>query len=309
MVTLRGLEYLSVSEFGRRFDLKSAWMIPGKRVMLTKPGVQVEFEVDGRDAELNGLRILMGDPARMYRRSLYISRIDAEHFLGPMIEPGFGRSTKSSVKTIVLDAGHGGKDKGKTNDRLKVNEKTFTLDVVLRLKKLLEASGYRVLLTRSDDHFIELEDRPAVAQKAAADLFISVHFNSVAGHSETVTGLEVFTMTPQYQFSTDDSMHEATADARIFNPGNTNDTWNSLLGYSLHRELIGGLNTPDRGHKRARFKVLRLALCPAVLVEAGYLSNDTEARKISSPVYRQEIAESIARGVRKYAATVIEAQK
>ena len=306
---MRGLEYLSVTEFARRFDLKEAWLTPGKRMLLTKAGVRVELEVDARDAELNGLRILMGDAARMYRRSLYISEIDAEHFLGPMIAPDHGRSPKRSVKIIALDAGHGGKDKGKTNDRLKVNEKTFALDVVLRLRKLLEASGYRVVLTRSDDRFIELEDRPAIAQKAGADLFVSVHFNSVASRTESVTGLEVFTMTPQYQFSTDDSAREATADARIFNPGNTNDTWNAYLGYSLHRELLAGLKAPDRGHKHARFKVLRLALCPAVLVEAGYLSNDTEARKIASPAYRQDIADSIARGISKYATAVSEAQK
>jgi len=309
IVLLRGLEYLSITEFARRFDLKAVWLTPGKRVLLSKPGLRIEFEVDAREAEFNGLRILMGDAARMYRRSLYISRIDAEHFFSPMVEPGYGRSAKPSVKVIALDAGHGGKDKGKTNDRLKVNEKTFTLDVVLRLKKMLEAEGYRVVLTRSDDRFVELEDRPAIAQKAGADLFVSVHFNSVATRAESVTGLEVFSMTPQYQFSTDDSTHEATADARIFNPGNTNDTWNALLGYSLHRELITGLKVPDRGHKRARFKVLRLAPCPAVLVEAGYLSNDTEARKIALPAYRQEIADAIARGIRKYATAVSEAQR
>lgn len=308
MVNLRGHDYLSVAEFARRFDLKSAWIKTGKRMLLSKPGMRLELEVDAREAELNGLRIIMGDAARMYRRSLYLSQIDAEHFLGPMIEPGYGRAAKPAVKTIALDAGHGGKDFGKTNDRLKVNEKTCALDVVLRLKKLLEAEGFRVVLTRADDRFIELEDRPAIARKAGADLFISVHFNSVATRAQSVVGAEVFSMTPQYQYSTDDSARDATADARIFNPGNTNDAWNALLGYHLHRQLISDLKVPDRGHKRARFKVIRLAVCPAVLIEAGYLSNDVEARKIATPAYRQSIAESIAQGVKNYAAAIIEAR-
>lgn len=303
-VTLRGLDYLSVAELARRFDLKSTWLSPGKRVVLAKPGVRLELEVDAREAELNGLRILMGDAARMYRRSLYVSRIDAEHFLGPIIEPGYGRAPKPAVKVIALDAGHGGRDKGKINEKLKVDEKTFTLDVVVRLKKLLEAGGYRVVLTRTDDRYVELDDRAVAAQKAGADVFISVHFNSVPARGATVTGLEVFSMTPQYQFSTDDSGRDATADARVFNPGNTNDSWNSLLGYHLQKSLLSELKTPDRGHKRARFKVLRLATCPAVLVEAGYLSHDAEARKISAPAYRQDIAEAIAHGIAKYTAAV-----
>lgn len=308
VVTIRGIEYISATELARRFDLKTAWLSPSKRLALYKPGLRIEVEVDAREASFDGLRILMGDAARMYRRTLYISKIDAERFLAPMIEPGYGRSAKPSVKVIALDAGHGGRDRGKINERLKVDEKTFTLDVVHRLRKLLEAQGYKVVLTRSDDRYVELEDRPAIAQKAGADLFISVHFNSVASRPQNVTGLEVFSLTPQYQYSTDDSARDATADARIFNPGNTNDSWNTLLGYHIQRRLLADLKTTDRGHKRARFKVLRLATCPAVLVESGYLSNDTEARKIATPAYRQQIAESIARGIQGYAKAVIESQ-
>jgi N-acetylmuramoyl-L-alanine amidase len=179
-------------------------------------------------------------------------------------------------------------------------EKTVALDVVQRTKKLLEASGFKVVLTRSDDRYVELDDRPALAQKAGADLFVSVHFNSVESGAARVTGIEVFSLTPQHQFSTDDSQREATDQAKIFNPGNSYDALNSRLGYEIHRQLIRDLRVPDRGHKRQRFKVLRLARCPAVLIEGGYLSNNTEARKIASPAYRQELARSIAQGVRNF---------
>jgi N-acetylmuramoyl-L-alanine amidase len=302
LVTIRGVEYVSVLDFARRFDLKEAWLRPGKRVALYRQGVRLEFEADGREAEVNGLRVFLGEAARLYRRSVYISRIDADRFLAPMIEAALNTGAQPTVRTIALDAGHGGKDNGKTNDRLKVNEKTFTLDVVLRLEKLLEAAGYRVVLTRSDDRFVELDDRPAIAHRAGADIFVSVHFNSVENGAQRVTGLEVFSLAPQYQYSTDDSAREATEQTRVFNPGNAYDSANTKLAYEVHRQMLSDLKTIDRGHKRQRFKVLRLAQCPAILIEGGYLSNDAEARKIANPAYRQGIAESIARGIRNYTA-------
>jgi N-acetylmuramoyl-L-alanine amidase len=308
-VELQGIDYVSSTEFGRRFSLKTVWLKPGRRLALVREGMRIELEVDAREAEVNGLRVFLGEPPRMYRRTLYLSRTDADRFLGPIVQPGLGRTGSPIVRVIALDAGHGGRDFGKINARLKVNEKTFSLDLVQRMKRLLEAEGFRVVLTRSDDRYVELEDRPALAQKAGADLFVSVHFNSVENAPERVTGIEVFSLTPQYQYSTDDYGREAKDQARVFNPGNTHDSWNSLLAYKLQRQLIGDMKVADRGHKRQRFKVLRLALCPAALIEAGYLSNDAETRKIMTPAYRQDLAESIARGIKSYTASVQAARK
>ena len=85
-------------------------------------------------------------------------------------------------------------------------------------------------------------------------------------------------------------------------PANEHDHWNAVLGYQIHRAMINGLKSADRGLKRFRYSVLRSVDCPAVLVEAAFLSNDAEGRKVSTPAYRQRIAESIARGIKQYAA-------
>jgi N-acetylmuramoyl-L-alanine amidase len=130
-----------------------------------------------------------------------------------------------------------------------------------------------------------------------------VHYNSVESGADRVTGIEVYTLTPQFQFSHSDP-GRTDSTVGIANLGNQHDHWNALLGYTLQRELLTKLKASDRGLKRGRLAVLRLAPCPAVLVEAGFLSNDEEAKKIATPAYRQQVAEAIADAVRQYANTI-----
>ncbi len=302
--SIGGIEYLNTSEFAHRYGLHIAWAQSDKKMVLSRPGTRLELEAESAEASLNGLRIFMGDAPKISRGAFYIGRVDAERYVGPMIDPEVGYSSRPPVRVIALDAGHGGRDKGKINTHLHVNEKTFTLDVVRRLKRILQGAGYKVVLTRSDDRYVELDDRPEIAARAHADVFVSVHFNSVESGASRVTGLEFFSLTPAGQYSTDDAQHEASDSSRVFSPGNSTDNWNARLAYEAQRQLLADLHSPDRGHKRQRFKVLRLARCPAILIEAGYLSNDTEARKIATPAYRQEIAQSIAKALENYAATV-----
>jgi N-acetylmuramoyl-L-alanine amidase len=113
-----------------------------------------------------------------------------------------------------------------------------------------------------------------------------------------VIGTETFRFTPRYQSPISRSGHKADDDEA--NPGDKNDQWNTLLGYCIHRALLGEIGSYDRGLRHDKFEVLRLAPCPAVLVESGYLTNDAEARKLATPAYRQQIAEGIANGVRAY---------
>jgi N-acetylmuramoyl-L-alanine amidase len=304
-ITLGGVDYVDLGAFCERFGLRLRGRTSAAGpVVYGSKWSKLEFEVDSRDQTINGLRVFFGDPVRRYRGRVWLSRIDAELLLTPMLRPGADQPRVPALRKIVLDPGHGGNDSGKTNDRLKIAEKDLTLDTSRRLKKLLEAQGYEVLLTRADDRYVDLPARPAFARRARADLFISLHYNSVAARASGVTGVEVFTLTPQHQYSTADSAHDDDQGARIALPGNAHDHWNTVLGASIGRELLDDLKVPDRGLKRARWKVLTLGPCPAVLVESGYLSNDAEARKIATPAYRQRIAQAIAEGVRAYGATL-----
>lgn len=196
---------------------------------------------------------------------------------------------------IVIDPGHGGKDPGKQNAQLKVDEKTMTLDVAKRLALLLRQGGREVLLTRETDVFVELKDRCVFANRAKADLFISIHFN--ADRTAQANGTETFCLTPAGQYSTNDAGNRGATAAE---PGNRQDAHNVLLAYEVQRQLVRGLGGADRGVRRARFAVLTDLQCPGALVETAFLSNPDEARKVAAEPFRQSIAQNLAAAIATY---------
>lgn len=298
-------DYVPAVSVANQAGLKDAWLEPQKRLALSDKDTRVELEADSRDFLLNGVRVFLGEPAVAHRRTLYVSRIDRDRFLLPIIVPRSVPGLVPQLRTIVIDPGHGGKDDGATNAKLKLREKAMALDVALRLEKLLKAAGYRVVLTRRKDSFIPLPLRPAHANKIKADLFLSIHFNAL--DNKAVAGTETYILTPQHQRST--SSDKRLPDDKVRNTGNADDPWNAVLGYQVHRNLIRALQTTDRGLKRARFAVLRDLDCPGLLIEGGYISNEAEARKIGSPEWRQQLAKAIAAGVDDYRRALLAARK
>jgi len=168
--------------------------------------------------------------------------------------------------TIVIDAGHGGFDRGGI-PRQQVPEKTMTLDVALRLKSILEKSGYRVVMTRDSDVFVPLPTRVAIANSYRNAIFVCIHFNSATRSG--ANGIETY-------FYSRDSLALASA---------------------IHYNLVGNMSTPNRGVRRRGYYVLRKTRVPAVLVECGFLTNPTEARNSQNSLYRQNLAANIARGI------------
>ena len=114
---------------------------------------------------------------------------------------------------------------------------------------------------------------------------------------------ETYVLTPQYQLSSTDNNGDALTKTSF--PGNKQDAANVVLGYQLHRALLAGLKTSDRGFKRGRLRVLCFPACPAALLEAAYLSNDAEAARLATPEFRAQIAESIASGVQAYSTLLV----
>lgn len=255
-------------------------------------GFSVQAERNRSYVDLGGVRIWLGQPVIEDNGKIYISRRDFDKSLAPVLAPQAVSVPK--LRTIVLDPGHGGKDPGKQNHKLGIDEKTMSLDVVRRLKFILESKGYKVFVTRTRDNFVELEDRPGYANRMKADLFVSIHFN--AGPA-SVTGIETYCLTPAGQHSTNDARSAGDTGEET---GNKNDRWNILLGYYMQKTLVDRLDADDRGVRRARFAVLRDIDCPGVLVECGFMSNPGEAAKIATPLYRESLAQGVSDAIALY---------
>ncbi len=293
-------DYVDARAVAERFGFTSEW-VARDRIMALVDGnrrVRLKLEDNARDILVDGVRVFLGSPVVFFQGSLYIGKIDVIKTLEPLLDPAAMVGRPRVPRVIVIDPGHGGRDDGTSNRRLGLLEKTLTLDTGLRLERLLEARGYRVIMTRTSDRYVPLEDRAAIANRDHADLFVSIHFNASVD-APAVRGTEVYAMTPQFQPSTQPERDKSMIPTRY--PGNRHDPWNIVFGYQMQRAVVSGLGTYDRGLKRARFVVLRLVDCPAVLVESAYLSNEAEGRRVANPAFRQRIAEAIARGIDDYA--------
>ena len=302
---------IDVRDIADRFGLKLTRAKGGKVVQLVDgTNVRLSFEDHSRDFYFEGLRIFLGQPAIAAKDTLWLAKIDVIKLVELLLRPSdhLAFLPAAAPRTIVLDAGHGGNDPGKENTAVGVNEKTLTLDVVLRLKKILEARGWRVLLTRAadtrlaPDQVTDLQRRAEFANNNKADLFVSVHFNSVEKDAARVTGVETYSMAPQFMLSTADDKKDEMTDKAF--PGNKSDYANFLFGEKIHRAMIGTLKASDRGYKRGRLHVLRFIECPGVLVECGYLSHDAEARRIATAEYREQLAHALAEGLQNYSAAL-----
>ncbi len=299
-------DYVDVRDLAARFGHQVKWLTAGKKILLqpSGKGLALSFEEHERDCQLGDVRVFLGEPIVAYQDSLWIGADDAAQIIVPLLQPGL-RNLPAPPKIIVIDPGHGGTDPGKQNHRLNLDEKDMTLDVAFRLRKILEGVGFKVVMTRTTDTrfsrspAVDLKARADVVSRYNANLLISIHFNAVApSDAPRVSGSETYTLPFVGMLSTASSTKDSMTDTKF--PGNKHDDASNFLGYMIHRQLITELKTSDRGYKRARFSILRHADCPSVLVEAAYLSNDAEARRVATPAYRQRIAEAIARGVHNY---------
>ncbi|HEY0796859.1 MAG TPA: N-acetylmuramoyl-L-alanine amidase [Acidisarcina sp.] len=233
---------------------------------------------------------------------------------------GGGRSLSRAlglkIGRIVVDAGHGGHDSG-TLGPGGIQEKDVVLDVALRLGKLLrQRLGADVIFTRDDDTFIPLETRTAIANKAQADLFISVHANS--SQDPDARGVETYYLS----FTSSADALEVAARENAVSQQSIHELANLVKKIALQdkidesrefatdveRSLYNGLTIAqaqnaglhDRGVKKAPFVVLIGANMPSILAEISFLTNPEDARQLRDPAYRQKIAESLYLGVARY---------
>lgn len=255
-------------------------------------------EADRREITLNGVQHWLSAPIYSSQGKLWISGNDTLKILDPVLRQGHA-AKPLTVRTIILDPGHGGNDRGAaTRNSI---EKNLTLDLVKRLQQQLEIRGFRVWLTRGTDRFIPLESRPELAAQKHADLYVSLHLNS-GGNAD---GIETFCLTPTGAVSTAAPFRgwHAARDQES-DLGNRTDEQNAWLAHCVQKSLLRATGAYDRGIRRARFVVLRDAPCPAILVESGFLTNPIEERKLLTADYRDRLAKAITEGILNYKAGV-----
>ena len=209
------------------------------------------------------------------------------------------------AKTIVIDPGHGGKDPGALGDG-RIQEKGIVLSISEKLKEILTAKGYNVLMTRETDRFIPLKERTQFATRYKADLFLSIHAN--ASENSKANGIETYYL----DVSSADKASEQIAARENANSGYSIQELESLLkgiiqesksedsrrlAEHVQRSLVQTTGGVDRGVKHARFVVLIGTKVPAILIEAGFVSNSTERQKLVTTAYQSKIAAAIADGV------------
>jgi N-acetylmuramoyl-L-alanine amidase len=180
------------------------------------------------------------------------------------------RQGSRSSTTVVIDAGHGGFDRGGIPHQ-RVPESVMNLDVAQRLKAILQASGYRVVMTRDSDVFIPLGTRVAIANSYRDAIFVCIHFNATP--RSAASGIETY-------FYSSQSLPLASA---------------------IHYYVAGGAPTANRGVRRRGFFVLRRTTIPSVLVECGFLTNPNEAQYAQNSAYREKLAMEIAHGIQNRA--------
>lgn len=193
-------------------------------------------------------------------------------------ERGENKGGEYKERTVVLDAGHGGPDGGKTGVNGKL-EKELNLMIAEKIKKLLEEEGIEVIMTRKDDGWLaetrikDLKERVRIMNGSKADLAVSIHQNSY--HEESVFGAQVFYYT---------TSEEGKAAAEILQ--------NALL------EIDPGNKKREKANNT--YYILKKTEVPTVIIECGFLSNREEAKKLSDEVYQAKIAEAVVKGIKSF---------
>ena len=172
-----------------------------------------------------------------------------------------------AAPTIVIDAGHGGHDRGGMPGQ-RVPEKEYALDVARRLDGALRRSGFRTVMTRKGDYFVPLSDRSNISNAQANAVFVSIHFNGAPNYD--ASGIEMY-----------------------FYRGRDSAT----LADRIYRKVIASTGSPGRWVRPRPLYVLRHSRFPAVLCELGFLTNRDEARRIATSSYRQRLAEAVASAI------------
>lgn len=300
------------------YNVSWSWDGIGQIITLEYKGQVIKFMVGSEVVLSSGQPIKLSAPVQIVK-SRIIMPVDFEQkVLLPLVRPyqeTIDAQVVPLVRTVVLDAGHGGKDTGAIGFS-GVREKDVVLDITRRLGKILSQNGFEIHYTRENDVFVSLEKRTEIASRVAhADLFVSIHANSA--RARNAYGLEVFSL-KDLDYAGHSEVQRRTNHRKLFGQlamkknsfeldrivesllYENKQKQSAVLAEKMARNVSRFVQTKNRGEKDSRFFVLRNTLVPAVLMEVGFLSNAKEERLLRSSAYRQKVAYAIAQSIIEY---------
>jgi N-acetylmuramoyl-L-alanine amidase len=287
---LFGRQYVLATEWAKLNKIKLQWVLKERELRATNETSRILLNMNSRFAVINGINFVLSCPVILNKERVYISLVDLKSTLYPILFPQ-KLATNASVKTICLDAGHGGRDPGNIDG--KKEEKKYTLLLAKEVERILKQGGFNVIQTRWRDEYIERDNRPKTANQKKADLFVSLHFNSAPGN-KAVQGSEVYCLTPEGTVSSNGGS------AAMAYAGHDQSSENILLAYLVQKSFVKSLGVDDRSVKRAQFEVLLSLKCPGILIEGGYMTNPNESKRIYDATYRKKMALAIVDGILAY---------
>ena len=330
VVQMNGTSYFQAQELNKAFGASVADDLLDRRLRVTLYGEQFIFLTDspyvnrGSD-HFNCTWPVLRQEDRYYIPLCFLTSIlplalpDRVRYDGAAHEIHAALPVDNTIRTIVIDAGHGGKDPGALGPSKNSYEKDVVLEVALQLRDVLrrELPEVEVLLTRHDDTFIPLDERSRLANERGGDLFISLHCNAFADRS--CNGVEVYFLSTAK--TTDERAVEALENSVVYKyEGGAEAVQryddlsfilmdmaqteqlreSSELAYKLLANLVSTTGLHNRGVRQANLYVLRVSYMPAVLVELGFISNRNEEKKLHDDAFLTKMVMALAEGIKSF---------
>lgn len=283
LTTIGEREYVTVESVQRFYQFPRK-VQTGDCLELRSAKLVVRFNKDSPDLHINSVKFILHHPVLEHDGVLWVSRADLSWMLHPIIKPSHIENALVP-DTVVLDPGHGGVDSGAVGAR--GTEKFYNLETALQLKKQLEAKGWTVVMTRTEDKFVSRPNRVVIANQHPNAIFVSIHFNA---HTAEREGMETNLLKPIT--ASGEELPEEEADALR--------SHSIALATAVHANCLHKLRMTDGGIRGAPLTVLAGLKIPGVLLEGGYISNAGEEARIATDNYRFRYAEAIAQGLENY---------
>ena len=284
----KGSRFILVQDIANFYGMNIIYSRGGLVLRSRRDAITLQY--DKRLAVINRVSVYLTHPPVLRGALVYLEEKDFLLAVDPVIRNA--PLWKHPVKTILIDPGHGGRDQGAPGVK-GVLEKNITLSLGHKVAAQLRKCGYRVFMTRIADINLTLQQRVMMCEKLKPDLYISIHCNAV-GNRRTM-GIETYAATPQGAASTSDSKPVLVASA-----GNSFNRNNYRLAYEVQKNLLAFTSALDRGVRHARFFVIRNAVCPAILIETGFLTHPQEGMLLNNATYQDKLVNGIVSGVMAY---------